>query len=620
MKREPKTLAFSMQSGNGYKTKDGASYATEQKVNGSNALAIPSFYSGVRFLAETLSNLPKYVFQKDGESRKQIDHYSDTFISEYPNGLQNAIYMWETVIAHAVMYGNGYIWIERQGNKITGLYNLHSLLVAPFRINGVQKYKLSYLDEKNQKQTKELNYQDVIHLRGFSEDGEKGISVIDTLADSLSLPKRVDDFLVSYFDNGAAVNIAVETVPGLEDADIEQLRKGIKTNHVGSDNAHNVMVLCGATAKNLTSPLKDFALDVLKQSSVDDIARVLRIPPHTLYSLAQSNYNSLEWLGTELVKFSLLPWVSKIELEMRQKLLTTDERAKGIYYKWNLEGLQRGDYKTRAEVGVMQYTNNLITKNEYRIREDLPPDPEDGDKYFRMLNMALSGEPTQAVATDSTDVAAVQVEQPTQAVAVPTAAPVAPLNGAQISAAVEVVVQLRAGVLTAEAALALLVAVGLPEVDANKMVNSTVAAGPLQTVTDSTPQQPKVEDAPAETVATDSNQSEDKPTIKGSYGKFIEDAVNRVRTKQIKAFSNASKKTEEEQAEWLTHFSETQSAYLADALNPLLETIVSDPGLLAVLVQTIVERYAIKLKEEGEKAEPLEIVNEIIERLENGKN
>ena len=377
-----------------YHTADGRKFVSSSS-HSNGALSIPAFYSGVRFISETIAGLPKRVLRKKGKTRQVVDHALTPLISEQPNELVNAFYLWESVIGHAVVYGNGYAWIQRNPDgSPRELHVLHPFLVVPFRSAGRQWYALR---DWNGNALKDVNGKpvtvagrDMVHLRNWSEDGEVGTSVIELLAETFGIAKSLDTFLVSFFDKGAVVNLAVEAEKGLDQTDIDTLRYGIESNNVGRDNAHNVMILAGATAKNLTAPLKDFSYDVLKPASLDDVARALRIPPTTLYALGRATWANLEQLGTELVKYSLGSWVLKLELECNLKLLSKDERADGLYVKWNLDGLQRGDYQTRVSAGVQLVGNRLMTPNEWRALEDLEA-YEGGDTFYGPLNMAAVG-------------------------------------------------------------------------------------------------------------------------------------------------------------------------------------------------------------------------------------
>lgn len=80
----------------------GKSGVTKKAVK---TLSVPAFYSGARFISETLAALPKAIYQKVGSVRKKVDHAVTPILAEFPNELVNALYLWETAISHAVMYG-----------------------------------------------------------------------------------------------------------------------------------------------------------------------------------------------------------------------------------------------------------------------------------------------------------------------------------------------------------------------------------------------------------------------------------------------------------------------------------------------------------------------------------
>lgn len=347
-------------------------YFANERPN--DPMSVTAFYRGVRFIGEVMSGIPKIVIQRNKGIQKPLDdHPILPLISEQPNDLVNAIYFWETVFGHAAMYGNGYGWIERRGGKPIALHNLHSLQVIPFRLDGAQFYALrdvrgQVLRDKTGSPVT-VKSADMIHIRNYSDDGEKGISVVELLAMQLGTAKKLDQFLWTYFEHGAAVNVVVEAERGLTPSDIDSLKHGIDTTNVGLHNAHNVMVLVGAKAKSLTSPLKDFAYEIIKPATVDDIACALGLPPHTLYQLTKATNANIEQLGTELVKFSLGSWAYKAELECSLKLLTPAERKQGVYVSLDLNGLQRGDFATRRTQLRADYLSGLVSREEWRASE-----------------------------------------------------------------------------------------------------------------------------------------------------------------------------------------------------------------------------------------------------------
>ncbi len=55
-------------------------------------------------------------------------------------------------------------------------------------------------------------------------------------------------------------------------------------------------------------------------------------------------------------------------------------------------GLKRDDKKAEADIYEIEYQNNALTPNEYRERNNLPPDESEwGDKHYADVQIAIKG-------------------------------------------------------------------------------------------------------------------------------------------------------------------------------------------------------------------------------------
>ncbi len=59
----------------------------------------------------------------------------------------------------------------------------------------------------------------------------------------------------------------------------------------------------------------------------------------------------------------------------------------GFYTKMNLNGLMRGDAKSRAEYYSLMRNMGVVSTNEIRSLEDLDGIGPEGDKYVMQMNM-----------------------------------------------------------------------------------------------------------------------------------------------------------------------------------------------------------------------------------------
>ena len=104
--------------------------------------------------------------------------------------------------------------------------------------------------------------------------------------------------------------------------------------------------------------------------AVGQVARIYQLPPVFLQELSKGNYNNIEHQDLHLVKHTLRRWVKKFEQELTLKIFG---RGSKRYVKLNLDGIMRGDFKTRIEAIVKAIQNGLMTPNEGRALENRAP-------------------------------------------------------------------------------------------------------------------------------------------------------------------------------------------------------------------------------------------------------
>ena len=104
--------------------------------------------------------------------------------------------------------------------------------------------------------------------------------------------------------------------------------------------------------------------------------------------LEKSSFNNIEQQSLEFVKYTLDPWVSRWEQAMVRALLTSDEKKK-YFFKFNVDGLLRGDYQSRMNGYATARQNGWMSANDIRELENLDriPAEEGGDLYLVNGNM-----------------------------------------------------------------------------------------------------------------------------------------------------------------------------------------------------------------------------------------
>jgi HK97 family phage portal protein len=103
---------------------------------------------------------------------------------------------------------------------------------------------------------------------------------------------------------------------------------------------------------------------------IQEIARVYQIPPVFLQDLSRATFTNAEQQDLHLVKHLIGQWAEAFEGELNLKLFGRFNQSR--YVEHNLDGLMRGDFKSRIEGIARAVQTAQITPNEARALENRP--------------------------------------------------------------------------------------------------------------------------------------------------------------------------------------------------------------------------------------------------------
>ena len=211
------------------------------------------------------------------------------------------------------------------------------------------------------------------------------MSPIAVHRENIRLGKSVQTYGARFFDKGGNTS-GIFTVPGrLKDEAYRRLKEDLNRRYVGLENAHEPFLLeDGLKYERINIPLEDAQFLGTRKFQKSEIATIFGVPPHMIADLERATNNNIEHQGMEYVVYSLLPYLVRIEMELRRKLLRENESD--MYFSFSVNGLMRGDSKTRSEFYKNMYMIGAMSANEIRALEEMNPYP-DGDRYFTQLNM-----------------------------------------------------------------------------------------------------------------------------------------------------------------------------------------------------------------------------------------
>lgn len=125
-----------------------------------------------------------------------------------------------------------------------------------------------------------------------------------------------------------------------------------------------------------------------RKFQINEIARLYRIPPHMVGDLEKSSFSNIEQQSLEFVKYTLAPWVVRLEQAFKRSLFLPEEKKRYLI-KFNVDGeLEDLNLLSDEEGGNLYLINGNMTKlkdaggfmkqpSETDPAEDLPEEEED---------------------------------------------------------------------------------------------------------------------------------------------------------------------------------------------------------------------------------------------------
>ncbi len=343
------------------------------------ALGLADVFACVRVLTESAASLPLHVYRPADGGRERVRSGLLADLLERPAPGVTAAGLIGTLVSHLVLHGNAFVGKHSDDSgAIVQLSLLDPGSVTVSLVGGVPVYELSTASG-----IRRHGPADILHVRGLlSTDGILGLSPIGVVREALSL---ADALAVQgrTFAQNAARPSGILKLAGQANADSARTLKDIfAAGHAGPGRSGNIAVLEGDIEWTpLSVPLQDAQFVEQRQLSTAEIARIFRVPPWMIGAPAGDplTYSSTEMQASAFVTFTLRPWLVAIE----QAISGDRDLAPGdIYAAFALEGLLRGDSKTRADIYAIALdpVSGWMTRAEVRQLENLPAESPTPDR------------------------------------------------------------------------------------------------------------------------------------------------------------------------------------------------------------------------------------------------
>lgn len=345
-------------------------------VTEDSALKMVAVYASVRVLAEGVGSLPFHLYARQGSSRVRIsDDPRARLLDEEPNPEMTAMELWEAVMGHMNLWGNAYLYreISPSTGLTTALWPLRPDMTYPSR--RLEDNRLFYVTHLYNGEQRILLPDELIHLRAFGTTGDLGISPIGVARNAIGTALAADEYAGRFFANDARPGGIIGFEKNLTDDQLKEVINKWKASHQGLSRSHLTGILTnGAKWQDVGMPPADAQFLETRQYEVREIARLFRVPPFLIADLeGSSQYKSIEEQSLNFVQYSLRPWLTRIEQQVKRTVFGSEiDRGRGLYPEFKADALLRGSTKERYEAYKLALEGGWMNRAEIRELENLP--------------------------------------------------------------------------------------------------------------------------------------------------------------------------------------------------------------------------------------------------------
>ncbi|MEC0248896.1 phage portal protein [Paenibacillus chitinolyticus] len=341
---------------------------------GGNALANnETIFAAISRLSNAMGSLPLKLYK----DFKPVSTPISDLISNAPNGNMTSFDFIRTLEVHRDSYGNGYAL-----KKYDSRYQVEALVILdPAKVEPViEKDTLDLWYEINgDKGIYYVHNMDLIHVKHIHTTGYKGINPIDVLANTVDFDSKVRKFSLDQMDMSITASFILKMATNLSSDKKKEILDNFRSFY--QDNGGVLIQETGTEITPIDRNFLDTKVFEVEKVTKSRVATVYNMPLHMVGETEGSSFSSMEQLSLEFVQGTLLPIVRQYEQEFNRKLLTAQERQRGLYLKFNLGALLRGDTQTRGEFYFKMIRSGVFKPNDARAWEELPPEPG-GEKLY----------------------------------------------------------------------------------------------------------------------------------------------------------------------------------------------------------------------------------------------
>ena len=339
-------------------------------------LSIPVAKACCDLIVNSIKSLPIELYERvDNNTVRQItDDYRVNLLNNAPNIIATGTDFKEKIIRDLILHGNAYVDIERDGNNIISLWNIDASDVGISKFSDRERpHIVKDVKFKIYSSNVELNLDDVMISTESSEDGgltgqgviARGYRTIELALNEIELNKNI-------MNNGSSPISVVKLDKNLSAEAQQRLRDSWTKMYASSQNAGKLLILeQGMEYEKLSFSPAELGLSASRSKTQAELCSLFGVPESMIDSSANT-YGNVENSSIRFLQYSITPHINVFEASLNRSLLLEKEKN-SKFFKINTDSVLQTTQKERYEALNVGISSGILSLNEARIKENLPP-------------------------------------------------------------------------------------------------------------------------------------------------------------------------------------------------------------------------------------------------------
>jgi len=355
--------------------------ATGITINQASALQCTTVMACASILCEDTSKMtpglyrrvPKLGYANGSRVRLTPKEHPIAALLRQPNPWMTWPEFCQMMVLGFVLRGNGYAVILRDNRgQPTMLVPINPDRVALWQSpNGMLFWQVTRAGLHEIAVLKDqpwlIPYENVLHLKGLSQNGLLGLSRIAMNREAVAVALAQEQQYAKLMGNGARPSGVLTTQQKLTPDMAARIRNDWNTINAGLVNAGKTAILeAGLKWEPLTLSAVDMQFLQLRQFQLQEICRMFRVPPHMVGDLTRGTFSNIvqqaqDYRNNTLTTYSEM-WEKRLDF-------TFDLDGDDLFVDFDETALLKADLTARYNAHRISILTGWEKRNEVRIKE-----------------------------------------------------------------------------------------------------------------------------------------------------------------------------------------------------------------------------------------------------------